>query len=100
MPPLSWTSKWRWPSVRLAASRTVGEGLDQQVVQGLALGQPLAELGCLGAQRLVGELGELRLERVDLRHRLVEAFDDPVIGCPEQASGERAEHENLDIVMT
>src|SRR5258708_80765 len=25
MPPMSWTSKWRWPSVRLAASRTVAE---------------------------------------------------------------------------
>ena len=76
-----------------------GEGLDQQVVQRLAFGQPLAELGRLGAQRLVGELLELRLERIDLRHRLVEAFDDPVIGRPEQAAGERAEHENLDIVI-
>ena len=77
-----------------------GEGLDQQVVQGLALGQALAEFGGLGAQLLVGELGELRLERVDLRHRLVEAFDDAIIGCAEQASGERPQHENLDIVMT
>jgi peptidyl-prolyl cis-trans isomerase C len=25
MPPISWTSKWRWPSVRLAASRTVAK---------------------------------------------------------------------------
>ena len=77
-----------------------GEGLDQEVVERLALGQPLAEFGGLGAQGLVGELLELRLERVDPRHGLVEAFDDPVIGCPEQASGERAEHENLDILMT
>ena len=77
-----------------------GEGLDQEVVQGLALGQALAELDGLGAQLLVGELLELRFERVDLRHRLVEAFDDPVVGRPEQASGERAQHENLDILMT
>src|SRR6186713_385657 len=25
MPPISWTSKWRWPRVRLAASRTVAK---------------------------------------------------------------------------
>ena len=77
-----------------------GEGLDQEVVQGLALGQALAELGGLGAQLLVGELGELGLECIDLRHRLVEAFDDAIIGGAEQASGQRTQHENLDIVMT
>ena len=36
-----------------------GEGLDQQVVEGLALGQALAELDGLGAQGVVGELLEL-----------------------------------------
>ena len=77
-----------------------GEGFDQQIVEGLALGQALAELDGLGAQGVVGELLERRLQRIDLRHRLVEAFDDPVIGRPEQVSGERAEHENLDIVKT
>ena len=76
------------------------EGFDQQVIQGLALGQALAEFGCPGAQLLVGELGQLRLEGVDLRHRLVEAFDDAIIGCAEQASGERPQHENLYIVTT
>ena len=100
MPPLSWTSKWRWPSVRLAASRTVGEGFDQQVVERFALGQAFAEFDGLGAQLLVGELDELRLEGIDLRHRLVEAFDDAIIGCAEQASGERPQHENLYIVTT
>jgi hypothetical protein len=77
-----------------------GEGLDQEVVQGLALGQPLAEFRRLGTQLLVAELGKLRLECVDLRHRLVEAFDDAIIGCAEQASGQRPQHENLDILKT
>ena len=100
MPPLSWTSKWRWPSVRLAASRTVAKASVRRSSRRLALGQALAEFGGLGAQLLVGELGELRFERVDLRHRLVEAFDDAVVGRPEEASGERPQHENLDILMT
>ena len=77
-----------------------GEGFDQQVVEGFAFGQALAEFDGLGAQLLVGELDELRLEGIDLRHRLVEAFDDAIIGCAEQASGERPQHENLYIVTT
>ncbi len=31
---------------------------------------------------------------------LSEAFDDPVVGRPEQTPGKRAKHENLDILMT
>ena len=77
-----------------------GEGLDQEVVQGLALGQALAEFRCLGTQLLVAELGKLRLECINLRHRLVEAFDDAIIGCAEQASGQRPQHENLYILKT
>ncbi len=77
-----------------------GEGFDQKVVDGFALGQALAEFSGPGAQLLVGELGQLRLECVDLRHRLVEALDDAVIGCAEQAPGKRPQHEILDIVKT
>ena len=77
-----------------------GEGLDQQVVERLALGEAVAEFDGLAAQRLVGERDHLRLERIDLRHGLVEALDDAVVGCPEETSGERPQHENLDILMT
>jgi hypothetical protein len=70
------------------------------VVQGFALGQAFAEFRRLGTQLLVAELGKLRLECVDLRHRLVEAFDDAIVGCAEQASGQRPQHENLDILKT
>ncbi len=57
-----------------------GEGLGQQIVERLALFQARAERSGLAAQFLVGELGELRFERIDLRHRPVEAFDDAVVG--------------------
>ena len=43
MPPISCTSKWRWPSVRLAASRHGREGRHQDVVEGLAVGELLSE---------------------------------------------------------
>ena len=43
MPPISCTSKWRWPSVRLAASRTVAKAGDQDVVERVAVGEPLLE---------------------------------------------------------
>ena len=49
MPPISWTSKWRMPTVRRAASRHHREGLRQQLVELRAVGQALAEL--VGAAR-------------------------------------------------
>ncbi len=69
-----------------------GEGLGQQVVERFALGEALAELDGLAFQLLVGELDHLWLKRVDLRHGLVEAFDDPVVGRPEERPGKRAKH--------
>ncbi len=42
-----------------------GKGLDQQVVERLAGGQPLAELGRLSLQLRVGHRLVLRLQRVD-----------------------------------
>ena len=69
MPPISWTSKWRMPSARLPASRTDGEGLGQQGVERLAVGDALLELVGLGAQLVVGQRRDRRLERVDVRAR-------------------------------
>ena len=42
-----------------------GEGLDQQVVERLALGQALLQPGRARPQRVVGERLDRRLERVD-----------------------------------
>ena len=52
-----------------------GEGLDQQVVERLAVGEALAELGGLGLQLGVGERLELGFERVDLGHQRLQSPD-------------------------
>ena len=72
MPPISWTSKWRWPSVRLAASRVSAKRLEQQVVERLALERALAQRLVARAQLLVGLELELGLEVVDARDVLLE----------------------------
>ena len=54
-PPISCTSKWRWPITRLAASRHDGERLEQEVVEVLAVVEALAELGRLGPELVVGQ---------------------------------------------
>ena len=51
-----------------------GEGLGQQIVERLAVGQPRAEFRGLGAQLLVGELPDLRLDGVDRDHERREPF--------------------------
>ena len=70
MPPISWASKWRWPRTRQARLADQGERLDQQVLEGLPVVQPLAELDRHGLQLLVGARLHLRLEGVDQRHQL------------------------------
>ena len=67
----------------LAGLARRGEGLGQQVVERLALGQALPELLRLGAQLLVAQLLELRLQPVD-------DLDLPANG-PQRAVGAIAE---------
>ena len=52
-----------------------GIGLDQQVIEGLAVGQPGSELHGLGLERLVGEGLHGRLELVDGRDELRQTSD-------------------------
>ena len=63
-----------------------GERLGQEVVEGLAVGEPLAEDVGLVAQLLVGELLEVVLERVDLVGDALEPLEDPV-ACPRARRG-------------
>ena len=49
------------------------EGLGQEVVERLAVLDPLAELVGLGAELVVGQRGELLLPRVDLADGLARA---------------------------
>ena len=65
MPPISCTSKWRWPRVRLAASRTVAKAGTRRSSSVGAGGELGAELGGAGAELVVGERVELGLQRVD-----------------------------------
>ncbi len=68
------------------------ERLDQQVVEGLAGGQPLAK--AIGARPEVGirQPLQLRLESVDGVDRLLQGLDDAVVGGAEQPLGKTADH--------
>ena len=55
MPPTSWTSKCALADAAPDGLADDREGLRQQVVERLAVGEPLAELVRLGAQLVVGE---------------------------------------------
>ena len=69
-----------------------GEGLRQQVVQRGAAGQPLAELGGLGPQRLVRQRLHGRLQRIDLRHPALIGLERTIVGGAEYGAGDGSEH--------
>jgi len=58
-----------------------GKGLGQQGIQRLALGQPRFELWSFGLQLLVGQLLELRLQRMDANHSLSVGLQQPFIAA-------------------
>src|SRR5262249_7914290 len=67
-----------------------GEGLGQDIVQILAVGQPFAKLNCLRTQRLIRKEFEFRLTGIDWRTPRVEAFHPPVVGTAENLGCESA----------
>ena len=66
-----------------------GEGFFEQLVDGLAGGEPLAELRGLGLQLRVAERRHLRLQGVDRRHAIAHHFDLAVVGGAEKLSEQR-----------
>ena len=60
-----------------------GEGLGQQIVERLSLGEAPPELVGLGAQRVVGERGDFAFERIDPAHDGRILLDQPVIAAAE-----------------
>ena len=60
-----------------------GEGLDQEIFQGLAAAKAGSELRRLGLQLRVGELAQQRLELIDLRDGLQMSFDLARVGIAE-----------------
>ena len=75
MPPISWTSKWRWPSARLPASRVSANVSEQQVVERLAVEVALAQRLVARAQLVVGLELELGLVVVDAGDVLLERLE-------------------------
>ena len=69
-----------------------GEGRNQDVVEGLAVGELLPEFGGARLQRLVRQRRDLRLERVDGVDAGLISLDPPVVGGAEKLAGERADH--------
>ena len=59
----------------LAGLARDGEGFRQELVEGLAFGQALFELGGLGPQLFIGEGHHLLFEGIDDLYRLEHAFD-------------------------
>ena len=69
-----------------------GEGLRQQLVQRLAVGQALLESRRLGAQLRVGQALDLRLEHVDGAHVVRVALDEPIVAAAEDFSENSGDH--------
>ena len=63
IPPISWTSKGRWPSTRHAPSRTTAKASIRRSSRRLALVEPLLELDGLVPEHLVVEGLHLVFER-------------------------------------
>ena len=69
-----------------------GEGGDENVVEGGAVGDLLLERGGAGAQLVVGERRDLRFQGVDGCNARLIGPDLPVIGGAEQLAGNGADH--------
>ena len=80
------------PERALAGLAHGRERLDQDVVERGAFGDLLLERVGARPQLLVGELLELALERVDLRHARQIALDPPLVRRAEKLAGKGADH--------
>jgi hypothetical protein len=95
MPPIIWTSKCRWPSVRhraLGGLAHGGEGRHEDIVQRLACGELRLEAFRAGAQRVVRQRRDLGFQRVDRLDLGLVALDAPVVGRTEDFLGDGAQH--------
>ena len=72
----------------------VGEGLGEEVVEGLALGEALPELGSLGAEPFVVEGAERGLERVDLLDEGADGLDFAVVRRSEHLLRDRSQSQH------
>src|SRR6186997_1101863 len=84
----------------LARLTNGGEGLGKEVVEGLAVGQALAEDVALAAQLLVGELLEVLLDHVDLLGDALQLLEDAAFAGTQQLVNDRNWHATLLVKST
>ncbi len=72
-----------------------GEGFDEEAVELLALGEAFLEFGGLGAQGVVGELHELRFERVDGADAIHLLLDEAFVRIAEKPLRPRAQASHM-----
>src|SRR5437763_6960999 len=80
------------PECALGGLAHGGKCRDQNVVERPAVCDLLLEFGGAGLQRLVGQCGDFRLERIDGVDAGLVALHPPVVGGAEKFAGERADH--------
>ena len=92
MPPTNCTSKWRWPSVRLPASRTTAKASGSRSSSVAPSASRSRNSTVLAAQRLVRQRLHRRLQRVDLRHPALVGLEGAIVGGAEDGAGDGSEH--------
>ena len=88
---MSWTSKWRRPMARHAASAHDGERLIAKVIERFAAGDALAEGGGASGEFVVGEGGQAAFEVSDAVDHALVALDFLVVRIAEDVE-QFAEH--------
>ena len=92
MPPINCTSKCRMLRGAAAGFADHGERLDQQVVHGLAAGNPFPEFDGLGGQFGVGKLLNVGFKRVDAGDDGAHRLDLALVLGPEDFREDSVKH--------
>src|SRR4026209_1711032 len=82
--PMSWTSNGRSPRARFPGARTGRNRLEDELVELLAVLEPLLELGGLPLELLVRKRLEAGLERGDVVRLFGELLEAPALADPQE----------------
>jgi hypothetical protein len=75
-----------------------GEGLGEDVVEGLAIGQALLQRGRARPEVLIGQRNDARLSRIDLIDNGLDFPDIPIVRGAERSPDYGADHQDLKLV--